>query len=123
MIASYEIILKNAEAGDGYVDRVLKLKLQDYAKLVELAASHFSPAALEIPRSQGIGQDLEAGRIAAREEGVGVATCDGPSELSTTIGSAITKVSAMSLSTEVGGSRICRRPRLGGLLNYYARAA
>ena len=40
-IASYEIILKNAEAGDGHMDRVLKVKLQDQAKYVEMAAKYF----------------------------------------------------------------------------------
>ena len=40
-IAGYEIILKNAEAGDGHIDRVLKLKLVDRARYVEMMAKHF----------------------------------------------------------------------------------
>jgi hypothetical protein len=41
MISGYEISLKNAEAGDGHVDRVLKVKLVDRARYVEMAAKHF----------------------------------------------------------------------------------
>ena len=33
--------MKNAEAGDGHVDRVLKVKLVDRARYVEMAAKHF----------------------------------------------------------------------------------
>ena len=42
LIAGYEVVLKNAEAGDGVVDRVLKLKLKDHAKYVEMAAKHYA---------------------------------------------------------------------------------
>lgn len=41
MIQSFEVVMKNATAGDGKVDRVLKVKLADRAKYVELAAKHF----------------------------------------------------------------------------------
>lgn len=39
-IAGAEIIVKNAEAGDGHTDRVLKLKFIDRGRYVELAAKH-----------------------------------------------------------------------------------
>lgn len=41
MIAGFEIVLKNAEAGDGHTDRVLKLKLKDASKYVEMAGKYF----------------------------------------------------------------------------------
>ena len=41
MISSCEIILKHAEAGDGHTDRVLKVKVVDRARYVEMAAKHF----------------------------------------------------------------------------------
>jgi hypothetical protein len=41
MIESYEIILKNAKAGDGSIDEVLKVKVSPRSKWVELAAIHF----------------------------------------------------------------------------------
>lgn len=41
MIAGVETIVKNAQAGDGHTDTVLKVKLQDQAKYVEIAAKHF----------------------------------------------------------------------------------
>ena len=40
-IAGAEIIIKNAEAGDGHTDRVLKLKFVDRGRYVDLAAKHF----------------------------------------------------------------------------------
>jgi hypothetical protein len=41
MISGAEIILKNAEAGDGHIDRVLKLKVVDRARYIEMMAKHF----------------------------------------------------------------------------------
>jgi phage terminase small subunit len=41
LIAGYEVIVKNAKAGDGHTDEVLKVKLVDRSKYVELAAKHF----------------------------------------------------------------------------------
>jgi hypothetical protein len=40
MIAGFETVMKNAAAGDGVIDRVLKVKLVDRAKYVELAAKY-----------------------------------------------------------------------------------
>ena len=39
-IAGVEVIIKNAEGGDGHTDRVLKLKFVDRGRYVELAARH-----------------------------------------------------------------------------------
>ncbi len=39
-IAGVEIIVKNAEAGDGHTDTVHKIKLVDRGRYVELAAKH-----------------------------------------------------------------------------------
>ncbi len=39
-IAGFEIIIKNAEAGDGHTDKVAKVKLADRRGYVELAAKH-----------------------------------------------------------------------------------
>jgi uncharacterized LabA/DUF88 family protein len=40
LIGGYEVILKNAKAGDGVTDEVLKVKLRDPAKYVEMAAKY-----------------------------------------------------------------------------------
>lgn len=40
LIGGYEIILKNAKAGDGVIDEVLKVKLTDAAKYVEMGAKY-----------------------------------------------------------------------------------
>lgn len=40
-LASCETIIKNAQAGDGVVDTVLKIKLHDKLKALELLAKHF----------------------------------------------------------------------------------
>ena len=39
-IASCEVIIKNAEAGDGHMDRVYKLKVWDKPKNLEMLAKH-----------------------------------------------------------------------------------
>lgn len=39
-IAGIEVVMKNATAGDGKVDRILKLKLADRSKSVEMAAKY-----------------------------------------------------------------------------------
>ncbi len=40
MIGGFEIVLKNAAAGDGVIDRVLKVKLVDRSKYVEMLAKY-----------------------------------------------------------------------------------
>lgn len=41
LIAGFEIIKKNAEAGDGHMDVVHKVRLKDASRYVEMAAKHF----------------------------------------------------------------------------------
>jgi phage terminase small subunit len=41
-IASVEVVMKNATAGDGKVDRVLKIRTWDKPKVLELLAKHFA---------------------------------------------------------------------------------
>jgi phage terminase small subunit len=41
LIAGFEVIVKNAEAGDGHTDKVHKIKIVDRARYVEMAAKHF----------------------------------------------------------------------------------
>jgi phage terminase small subunit len=41
LIAGFEVIVKNAEAGDGHMDTVHKVKVVDRARYVEMAAKHF----------------------------------------------------------------------------------
>ena len=41
-ISSTEVILKNATAGDGKIDRVLKIRLWDKMKALDLAMQHFA---------------------------------------------------------------------------------
>ena len=43
LLGGYEIVLKNAKAGDGHIDEVLKVKLKDHAKFVEMGAKYFGP--------------------------------------------------------------------------------
>ena len=42
LLAGLEIIKKNAEAGDGKIDTVHKVKLKDVSRYVEMAAKHFA---------------------------------------------------------------------------------
>jgi phage terminase small subunit len=42
VLAGAELILKNAKAGDGVVDEVLKIKLWDKTRALELLAKHFN---------------------------------------------------------------------------------
>lgn len=41
MIAGLEVIIKNAEAGDGHTDRVHKIRIVDQVKPLEILARHF----------------------------------------------------------------------------------
>ena len=42
MIAGFEVVIKNAAAGDGHTDTVLKIRLRDSSNYVEMAAKHFA---------------------------------------------------------------------------------
>jgi phage terminase small subunit len=42
LIAGFEVVIKNAAAGDGHTDTIHKVKLKDQARYVEMAAKHFA---------------------------------------------------------------------------------
>lgn len=62
LIAGYEVIVKNAKAGDGHVDEVLKVRLVDRSRYVEMAAKHF---ALLVDRQELTVNVNVVGRLAA----------------------------------------------------------
>jgi len=68
-IAGVEVIIKNAAAGDGHTDRVLKLKFIDRGRYVELAAKHLGMLVekLELKGDEALIQALLAGRKRAAE--------------------------------------------------------
>lgn len=68
-IASLEVIKKNAEAGDGHIDVVHKLKVWDKTRSLEMLAKHF---ALLIERVELSGEsDLLAKLDAGRKRAAG----------------------------------------------------
>lgn len=67
-IDSYEIIIKNAEAGDGHTDTVAKLKFQRRKDYVELAARHQGMLHDKVDVNvTDVGAKLDAARQIARE--------------------------------------------------------
>lgn len=54
-IASIEVVMKNATAGDGKVDRILKVKTWDKPKVIEMLGKHF---ALLVDRVRVEGDDV-----------------------------------------------------------------
>jgi hypothetical protein len=67
-IAGFEVVMKNAVAGDGKVDRVLKYKLVDRAKYVEMAAKLHGLQITRIDATMNVqetGQRLDAARLRA----------------------------------------------------------
>ena len=68
-IAGVEVVIKNAEGGDGHTDRVLKLRLVNRDKYIELAARHLGMLIekLEIGASDELMARLLAGRQRAAE--------------------------------------------------------
>ena len=67
-IAGAEVIVKNAEAGDGHTDKVLKLKFINRDRYVELAARHQGMLndKLDVNLTD-VGAKLDAARLAARQ--------------------------------------------------------
>lgn len=63
-IASLEVIKKNAEAGDGHMDIVHKLKVWDKTRVLEMAAKHFRLLAdvIRVEDDAGLIDRLVAGR-------------------------------------------------------------
>jgi hypothetical protein len=70
LVAACEVIVKNAEAGDGHTDRVLKLRAWDRTKALEMLAKHFALLTdVKINYDGGeISDKLAAGRERARQE-------------------------------------------------------
>lgn len=67
-IAGAEVIVKNAEAGDGHTDKVLKLKFVDRGRYVELAAKHQGMLVDKLDVNiTDVGAKLDAARLAARQ--------------------------------------------------------
>lgn len=68
-IAGAEVIVKNAQAGDGHTDTVLKLKFIDRSRYVDLAAKHqgMLTEKVEVSGSDDLIQALLAGRRRAAE--------------------------------------------------------
>lgn len=54
MIAGMEVIIKNAEAGDGVTDRVHKVKIVDPVKPLEMLAKHFGVLIERVEHTGGI---------------------------------------------------------------------
>jgi len=69
-IAGVEVVMKNAVAGDGKIDRVLKYRFVSREKFVEMAARYHSllvdrvDATLQV---QGVGQKLDQARLRAAQ--------------------------------------------------------
>ncbi len=42
LIAGFEVVIRNAAAGDGHTETVVKVRLTDRAKYVQMAAQHFA---------------------------------------------------------------------------------
>ena len=62
-IAGCEVIIKNAEAGDGKTDRVHKIKVWDKPKNLEMLAKHFKLLTDVIEhRGDGLGERLKGAR-------------------------------------------------------------
>lgn len=53
-ISSIEVVMKNATAGDGKIDRVLKIKVWDKRATLELLAKHFALLTEKVEHSGGL---------------------------------------------------------------------
>lgn len=53
-LSGFEVIKKNAEAGDGHTDRVHKFKVWDKPRALEMLAKHFALLTEKIEHSGGI---------------------------------------------------------------------
>ena len=67
-IGGVEVIIKNAKAGDGHTDEVLKLKFVDRGRYVELAAKHLG---MLIERLEVSGEVTLSQKIAAARKRLG----------------------------------------------------
>lgn len=66
-IASIEVVMKNATAGDGKIDRVLKIKVWDKPKVMEMLGKHFAllTERVKIEADDNLVEALLAGRARA----------------------------------------------------------
>lgn len=73
-IAGMEFVMKNAAAGDGAIDRVLKIKLVDRAKFVDMAGRYHAlfRDKLDVTVTE-VGAKLDAARLAAAARNKGKA--------------------------------------------------
>jgi hypothetical protein len=54
LIAGFEVVIKNAAAGDGHTDTIHKVKLKDQARYVEMAMKHFGLLTDKVEHSGGL---------------------------------------------------------------------
>lgn len=68
-LAGLEVIIKNAEAGDGVTDRVHKFKVWDKTRAIEMLAKHYKllTDVIQIEDEAGLIDKLRAGRKRAAE--------------------------------------------------------
>ena len=69
-IAGAEVVVKNAQAGDGHTDTVLKLKFIDRGRYVELAAKHqgMLTERIEVSGALTLTERIAAARRRLRDE-------------------------------------------------------
>lgn len=68
LIAGMEVVKRNLTAGDGEVDTIIKVKLTDRGRYVEMAAKHFG---LLIERVEVTGDEAIVARLQAARKRVG----------------------------------------------------
>lgn len=54
LIAGFEVVKRNLTAGDGATDTILKIKLKDQSRYVEMAAKHFGLLTEKVEHSGGL---------------------------------------------------------------------
>ena len=64
LIGGFEVVIKNAAAGDGHTDTVLKIRLRDLSTYVEMAAKQFAllTDAVKVDFEQSLLDRLDRGR-------------------------------------------------------------
>jgi hypothetical protein len=65
LIGGFEVVIKNAAAGDGHTGTVLKIRLRDQSSYVEMAAKHFAllTDAVKVDFEQALMDRLARGRM------------------------------------------------------------
>lgn len=77
-MASIEVVIKNAEAGDGHTDRVHKFKLWDKTRALESLAKHFKllTDVIQVQEGDSLIASLHAGRAKAADAKKQAQKCD-----------------------------------------------